>query len=210
MSQLNPSAAQWDARYAEAEYAYGRQPNQFFAAQLDALPPGRILLPAEGEGRNAAYAVSRGWTVQAVDFSAEGRAKAFRLLEELGLPAKGLTYNVADILAFEDQLASYDAVAAIFAHLPPEHHAGFLAQYAGYVRPGGVFLLEAYRPEHMQQGLAGGPRDPAWAYSAAQLADAFAGWEIPHNQSASKVLSEGQYHQGPSLTVEFVARKPLV
>jgi len=168
-----------------------------------------LLLPAEGEGRNAAHAVKNGWTVQAVDFSAEGRAKAYRLLQALGLPAESLTYHVQDVLAFADAPGSYHAVAAIFAHLPPERQADFLALCAQYIRPGGVFILEGYRPEHREQGLQGGPPDPAWAFRPEALAQAFAGWHILRNQATTKTLSEGRYHQGPSLTVEFVAQRPL-
>jgi hypothetical protein len=57
----------WNARYSAAEYAYGTEPNAFFKAQLDQLTPGRLLLPAEGEGRNAVYAAKKGWEVAAFE-----------------------------------------------------------------------------------------------------------------------------------------------
>lgn len=47
----------WNERYATDVYAYGTEPNAYFKACLDTIPkPGRLLLPAEGEGRNAVYA----------------------------------------------------------------------------------------------------------------------------------------------------------
>lgn len=67
------SKQMWDQRYADAEYVYGTDPNEFFKLELDKLKPGRILLPAEGEGRNAAYAAGKGWDVWAFDQSEEGR-----------------------------------------------------------------------------------------------------------------------------------------
>jgi hypothetical protein len=42
----------WNERYANEEYAYGEEPNEFFKQELARLQPGRILLPADGEGRN--------------------------------------------------------------------------------------------------------------------------------------------------------------
>ena len=42
----------WNARYNAESYAYGKNPNQYFKDQIDLLPPGKILLAAEGEGRN--------------------------------------------------------------------------------------------------------------------------------------------------------------
>jgi len=78
----------WNARYAAAEYAYGTEPNAFFKAQLDQLTPGRLLLPAEGEGRNAVYAAKKGWEVVAFDQSDAGQKKALKLAKETG----GITY----------------------------------------------------------------------------------------------------------------------
>jgi hypothetical protein len=47
----------WEQRYAAEEYAYGEEANAFFKTRLDRLPArGRLLLPAEGEGRNALLA----------------------------------------------------------------------------------------------------------------------------------------------------------
>jgi hypothetical protein len=50
----------WNQRYAEAAFAYGSEPNAFFAEQLSKLEPGKLLLPAEGEGRNAVFAAKNG------------------------------------------------------------------------------------------------------------------------------------------------------
>ena len=97
MEALAPTAVDfWDARYEGETYAYGTEPNAYFRQQLDALPPGRLLLLAEGEGRNAVYAAKRGWQVTAVDFSDEGRAKALRLAVAQGVR---LDYQVADLTA---------------------------------------------------------------------------------------------------------------
>ena len=62
----------WNQRYSNAKYVYGEEPNQFFATQLSALKAGSLILPCEGEGRNAVYAASLGWTVDAFDGSLEG------------------------------------------------------------------------------------------------------------------------------------------
>lgn len=64
----------WESRYEGQGYVYGTQPNRYF--QLDAFKePGRLLLLAEGEGRNAVYAAEKGWQVTAVDFSAKARER---------------------------------------------------------------------------------------------------------------------------------------
>jgi hypothetical protein len=43
----------WDQRYSDVNYAYGTEPNVFFKDSLHQYQPkGRLLLPAEGEGRD--------------------------------------------------------------------------------------------------------------------------------------------------------------
>lgn len=69
----------WNQRYAQDSFAYGRPPNVFFKQELDKLAPSSLLLPAEGEGRNATYAVSEGWEVSAFDFSVAAMKKALGL-----------------------------------------------------------------------------------------------------------------------------------
>jgi len=66
----------WNERYAAEEYAYGTEPNIFLKEILEQLTPGKILFPAEGEGRNAVFAAKLGWTVTAFDASTEGKRKA--------------------------------------------------------------------------------------------------------------------------------------
>ncbi|NVM67000.1 hypothetical protein FHW88_005321 [Mucilaginibacter sp. SG538B] len=68
----NAWTEKWDQRYAEEEFAYGEQPNNFLQQQLSLLKPGKILFPAEGEGRNAVFAAGLGWAVSAFDISIEG------------------------------------------------------------------------------------------------------------------------------------------
>ncbi len=72
----------WNERYAEDKYAYGIEPNDFVKQELQKLKPGKILFPAEGEGRNAVYAAQLGFDVYAFDPSEEGRRKALKLARE--------------------------------------------------------------------------------------------------------------------------------
>jgi hypothetical protein len=55
----------WNERFSNAEFVYGELPNEYFREQIDKLPVGKILLPAEGEGRNGVYAARLGWQVSA-------------------------------------------------------------------------------------------------------------------------------------------------
>ncbi|WP_449397615.1 thiopurine S-methyltransferase [Chryseobacterium wanjuense] len=67
----------WNERYCNEEYIYGTLPNEYLKEKLKDLKPGRILFPAEGEGRNAVYAAAKGWESVAFDQSEEGKKKHF-------------------------------------------------------------------------------------------------------------------------------------
>ena len=84
MKDLNP-AAFWDERYAENETVYGIEPNLFFKNYIDRAYPDTLLLPGEGEGRNAIYAARKGWEVDAFDFSNVAMQKALALAEKENL-----------------------------------------------------------------------------------------------------------------------------
>ena len=75
----------WEERYGQEQYAYGKEPNQFFKEQIEMLAPGKILFPAEGEGRNSVYAALKGHEVHAFDLSSEGKKKAELLTNQLGI-----------------------------------------------------------------------------------------------------------------------------
>jgi 2-polyprenyl-3-methyl-5-hydroxy-6-metoxy-1,4-benzoquinol methylase len=125
----------WDNRYRENAYAYGTQPNQFFKAMLDRLTPGRLLLPAEGEGRNAVYAARNGWQVTAVDFSAEACRKAQELAQSYGV---SLTYEVEALEDFSPKEADFDLIGLVFTHLPPGVRQLLHQRVAGWVKKIGL------------------------------------------------------------------------
>ena len=75
MRQDDPGSF-WNARFGAEPTVYGEGPNVFFANQLEALSPGRILLPGDGEGRNAVHAAGQGWSVRSFDASSVGVEKA--------------------------------------------------------------------------------------------------------------------------------------
>jgi hypothetical protein len=52
----------WNTRYGAAEFAYSETPNEFFKAEIEKLPKGKLLLPAEGEGRNGVFAATLGFS----------------------------------------------------------------------------------------------------------------------------------------------------
>ncbi|QJX47795.1 class I SAM-dependent methyltransferase [Hymenobacter taeanensis] len=201
----HPAAAEfWDARYESEAYAYGTEPNTYFRQQLDKLPPGRLLLLAEGEGRNAVYAARHGWQVTAVDFSDEARAKAQRLAVAQGVH---LDYQVDDVTSLRwQQPGHYDAIGLIYAHLPPVARWAVHAAAAQSLAPGGQLFLEAFSPR--QLGLpSGGPKSAELLYTPDILAQDFMGLTVRENHELGVVLHEGSFHSGPANIVRLLATR---
>ena len=144
MSQTECQAF-WNSRYQATDYAYGKTPNAFFRTQLDKLPAGKILLPADGEGRNGVYAATRGWDVTAFDLSREGRRKAEALAAECGV---SLRYLVGTLDEMDFQAASFDALALVFAHFAAEQKTALYRELLRLLKPGGTIIFEAFSKNH--------------------------------------------------------------
>jgi cyclopropane fatty-acyl-phospholipid synthase-like methyltransferase len=194
----------WNERYVQANLAYGQQPNVFLKEHLAGLPPGKILFPAEGEGRNAVYAARQGWDVVAFDFSEAGRDKAQRMAAGAGV---AISYQVQNAVDFWVEADSLDAVALIYAHFPVATRKAFHANLQAWLKPNGVVMLEAFHPRQLQYS-SGGPKQESMLYSPGMLLEDFKDLEIFLLEELEIVLDEGRYHQGPGFVTRLVARKP--
>jgi SAM-dependent methyltransferase len=193
----------WDERYGAVALAYGSEPNRWLAAQAPRIRPGgRVLSLGEGEGRNAVWLASHGFSVVAVDASGVGLAKARRLATERGV---AIDTVVADLRSYRPALASYDAVVSIFVHLPPTIRSAVHAAGEAALRPGGVLVMEAFTPRQLAFG-SGGPRQAALLYEPATLRADFAGVEWEALDEIEVELDEGPFHQGRAAVVRGLGR----
>lgn len=193
----------WDERFSSPDYVYGTEPNAFVAAMAPRIPAGPVLCLAEGEGRNAVHLARLGHAVTAVDQSAIGLAKAARLAAPRGVP---LTTVVADLAHYAIAPAAWVGIVATFAHLPPPLRREVHAQVVAGLRPGGVFILEAYTPAQLAFGT-GGPKDPSLCMTLAALRDELAGLEFDVARECERDVLEGTGHTGRGAVVQLVARR---
>lgn len=197
----------WDQRYAEPGFVYGREPNRFLASQLAALSPGHLLLPGEGEGRNAIWAARQGWQVTAFDQSPVAQAKALDWAREEGLTIR---YDVDDVRTFDLQAAAPTHIGLIYCHLPVPLRQDFHRRIVQALPPGGMVVLEAFHPRQILNGMtSGGPKELDMLMSRETLEAEFAGLDIVYLAEAVQYLSEGAFHSGRAETVSMLARKPL-
>lgn len=202
----------WDERYSTDEYVYGEAPNDFFKEIVDSLPVGKILLPADGEGRNSVYAAQKGWMVDAFDQSAQARIKAMQLAQKHGVE---IDYRVMDFGDVEEQYPaeSFDVIALTYAHLPVsldfkiECHKKLLP----LLKSGGLVILEGFSKEQLEYQQkypnARGPREESMLYSEDEIYLMFEGLEIIQLSVEEVTLSEGVGHQGKNSVLRFVGRK---
>lgn len=193
----------WDERYAEKEFAYGKDPNEFFRQELLKLPPGRLLLPGEGEGRNGVFAASIGWDVIAFDQSEEGRKKALSLAKQKGV---NLKYQITSINDFENKPESFDCIALIFVHFPETERKIIHQKLLSFVRPGGKIIIEVFSKSQLGRS-SGGPKLLEMLYSEPELREDFRKLNALQITELEGELNEGKYHQGKAMLIRLLGEK---
>ncbi len=192
----------WDKRYAGCESFYGDAPNHFFKQFIDRLPTGRLLLPGEGEGRNAVYAAKNGWGVEAFDFSATARAHAAEAAEIAGVL---LHYELKDIADYK-ATKLYDLIALVYIHLPEPLRVAFHGELVKSLKPGGYIIMEAFSKEQVNN-VSGGPEDVSLLYNAQEISRDFSALRILQCEEKEIVLQEGEEHYGHANVVHFIGQQ---
>lgn len=193
----------WDKRYADDAYIYGTEPNSFFAEQLAGLPAERLLLPAEGEGRNAVHAARKGWRVDAYDFSTKARDKAMGLAERHGVFIGYAIASHGDVSLPE---RGYDAIGLIFAHVHQSSRALLHRAMVDALAPGGRLILEAFSKEQVNRGT-GGPTSVDMLYAEDELRADFSALTIDRLEAVEVELNEGTQHCGLASVLRLVAHR---
>lgn len=192
----------WNERFAEPDYIYGVMPNAYFQQFIDSSDTGTILLPAEGEGRNALYALQSGWQVHAVDYSEEGRKKALKLAKDNDFELK---YSVADLAEWNEDV-KVDAIALLYAHFPPQLRSAIHSKLISKLKPGGTLVMEAFSREQMQFN-SGGPRNLEMLYSKSMLEEDFSTLNVEYIEELNVEINEGEYHKGKASVIRLIAKK---
>jgi SAM-dependent methyltransferase len=193
----------WNERYGVDDYVYGTEPNAFLKEAASQFSSGPILCLAEGEGRNAVYLASLGHAVTAVDQSIQGLAKARKLAAAHGVSVE--TINV-DLAAFTIAPGFWSGIVATFAHLPPSLRREVHRQVVAGLRPGGLYLMEAYTPAQLAYDT-GGPKDPTLLMTLAALREELAGLEFLIGREIEREVVEGIGHSGRAAVVQVLARR---
>ena len=197
--------ADWDERYSQAGFVFGTSPNDFLVSVVDSLPMGKILSLAEGEGRNAVYLASLGYSVTGVDGSAMGLEKGLRLAAERGV---SFTPVVADLADFAIMPETWDGIVSLFCHLPSALRVPLHRRIVSGLKPGGTFILEAFSKEQLGRDT-GGPPFLDMLMDLDELLVELKGLDFIHARRVERDVREGRCHNGPASVVQLLGVKPL-
>jgi SAM-dependent methyltransferase len=195
----------WEGRFAVHDYIFGTAPNAFLAANRHLLPQrGRALAVADGEGRNGVWLAEQGLDVLSIDFSPAAQTKARALARMRGVE---LATEIVDLARYRWPEAAFDVVVDIFTQFfGPDERAAKFAGIRQALRPGGLLLLQGYRPEQIAYGT-GGPKVAENMYTRALLEREFAAFKNVRIAEADLEMHEGSAHAGMSAVIDLVGWK---
>jgi cyclopropane fatty-acyl-phospholipid synthase-like methyltransferase len=194
----------WETRFRAPDYIFGKEPNAFLKAQAARLPArGAALSVADGEGRNGVWLAEQGLDVLTIDYSPAALAKAQALAAERGVK---LRTEVTDVFAWRWPANTFDVIAAIFIFAAAAERPAFFANLKGALKPGGLLLMQGYRPEQLKY-RTGGPPNAERMYTRAILQEGFGDMAELDIREHDSTISEGTAHVGMSALIDLVARK---
>lgn len=193
----------WDDRYDCDDYLYGKEPNDFLRSVAAQIPAGRVLMLAEGEGRNAVYLAEQGYEVTAVDSSSVGLQKAIQLAAERNV---SLTTILADLGDFTIEAEAWEGIISCFCHLPITLRVPLHQAVVRGLKPGGIFVFEGFSKEQLAYGT-GGPQSLDLLMSLDELKQELAGLEFVHAVQVERKVHEGHGHTGLASVVQILGIK---
>lgn len=201
--------ARFNARYGEAGFHYGMEPNAFLASQTHRLRAGMTaLMPGDGEGRNGVWLAQQGLAVTSFDPASVGVEKSRRLAAE-----RGVTINavVGDVESFAWPKDTFDVVGLFFLHLPSRIRAAAHRNVLTALKPGGIAILETFTPRQLEmrkRGAVGGPQELDMLFTGELLRADFVGAEFLVLEEGERDF-DGISHKGRCAVVDMVAQRKV-
>ena len=201
----NSEYERWEKRFSVPDYVFGTEPNVFLKSQAAALPKsGAALAVADGEGRNGVWLAERGLDVLSIDWSPSALDKARALAKQRRV---SLRTAQVDLTQYEWPAAAFDVIVAIFFQfLTPEERRQAFAGMRNGLKPGGLLLIEGYRPEQLNY-KTGGPSLVENLYTRALLEAEFGDFSEVQITEHDSRTSEGTAHVGMAALIDLVGRK---
>lgn len=128
----------WDGVYRARGPIWSGRPNALLVEVADPLPPGRALDLGCGEGGDAVWLATRGWTTTAVDVAPTALARTRAAADAAGVEVITEQHDLTESLP----TGLFDLVSACFLQSPVDwDRTAVLRRAAGAVAPGGILLI---------------------------------------------------------------------
>lgn len=198
----------WNKKYNTKTYIYGKEPNKYLVEKLSTLTPKKILFVAEGEGRNAVYAATKGWQVEAFDLSEIAKDKALKYANDLQV---SINYTTTEFLEIPYKPNSFDAVVLIYAHFEADKKEKYYHKINQLIKSNGIIIFEGFGQHHPEYQKKyphiGGPKNKELLFSVEELKNAFTNFKMLEIKEIEIELSEGIKHIGKGSVVRMLAQK---
>lgn len=158
----------WDEKFDSKDYIYGEEANEFVQDifQNKTTNNEKIVLFAEGEGRNAIYLAQLGYEVTTYDMSRIGINKQHRLAKTVGVDIKA---NYGDITQHNlTPQSTFDYSMNIFGHVPKEGKQAMFNNLIQSLVKHGHSYFELYSTAQIEYGT-GGPKDKSMLYEVDEI-----------------------------------------
>ena len=131
----------WDHRYS-GDQLWSGNPNGALVAEVAGMRPGRALDVGAGEGGDAVWLATQGWSVTANDISSRALGRIAAEAERRGLAIELLHGDANAVgLVGADR---FDLVTAHYASIPRTPDQRVVAAMVGAVAPGGTLLVVSH------------------------------------------------------------------
>ena len=193
----------WDDHFAGEEFVYGKDPNIFLKQNVNAIPEGKVLCVADGEGRNGVWLAKQGYDITSIDFSPKGIEKI-----ELFANDNEVTVNTicADLLDYDFGNNKFDGIVSIFSHFRIDEMNLLHKKYYNSLKPNGVFFMEVFAKEQLPL-TTGGPKDIDLLYDIENVKKSFPNGKIELLKKDIVYLHEGKLHDGKAVVIRAIIRK---
>jgi len=197
----------WEERYRARPAVWSGRPNVTFVAQVGGLSPGTALDVGCGEGGDALWLASRGWSVTGVDLSPTAISRAQAAAGDAQVHA---TFVAGEIDAAE--LGEFDLVTTSFLHSwdPEFSRIPLLRAALRHVAPGGRLLVVSHAGGPPRGPEDGEPHDhppfPTPAEERAALDLDPAEWVVEREEIVER--REIRVHGSPAASAHAASRPP--
>ncbi len=173
------TAIRFNGIFSSPNPPFKTEPNGFLVRMLRGVKPGKALVPAMGQGRNAVYLARQGWDVTGYDISDRGIALARVKAEKEGVRLNAVLKSHAE---FDYGTEQWDLIVMTY-HFAPLDDTGFIRRVCNSLRPGGMVVVEQFN-------AAPGPeaKGPANA-----LLKSFAALRVIHYEDTTDVSEWGGF-----------------